>query len=59
MHAVGHWNEVEAVVTQSPWAQSPTVLVVVRSPLLIPPVPAGHRGVWPLSPWLPTQVRLG
>lgn len=28
---MGHWNEVEAVITQSSWAQGPTVLVVVRS----------------------------
>lgn len=28
---MGHWNELEAVVTQSPQAQGPTVLVVVRS----------------------------
>lgn len=59
MHAVGHWNEVEAAVTQSPRARGPTVLVVVRSHPLIPPVPAGHRGAWPPSPWSPTPVQLG
>lgn len=30
VHAARHWNEVEAVVTQSPRAQGPAVLVVVR-----------------------------
>lgn len=48
MHAVGHWNEVEAVVTPSPRAQGPTVLVVVRSPPSFHPYQQGIEECGPL-----------
>lgn len=59
VHAVGHWNEVEAVITQESMGPRPNCACSSEVSLFIPPVPAGHRGVWPPSPWLPIQVRLG
>jgi hypothetical protein len=49
VHAINHWTEVEAVSLRI-LGRGPAVLVCGGVSPLIPPVPAGHRGVWPPSP---------
>lgn len=53
----GHWNEVEAVVTQSLWAQGPTVLVVVRSHPSFHPYQQGIEERSPLLLGYPLKFR--